>query len=109
MSHFVIVGTLDNPLFEAEFGTFQKDPIGQDNKHINQFVIHAALDIVDELIWTTNSLYLKVVDRFNELNVSAYVLPSGARFMLLHEQNGNDNIKHFFQDCHELYIKVTCG
>ncbi|KAI8899859.1 Sedlin [Globomyces pollinis-pini] len=103
--YFVIVGTKDNPLYEAEFGPLAKDA-KNDNRHLHQFIVHSSLDIVDELLWGTQSKYLKIVDKFNEWNVSAYVLPSGIRFMLLHDTMNTDGIKHFFQECHELYIKV---
>ncbi|KAJ3237626.1 Trafficking protein particle complex subunit 2 [Chytriomyces hyalinus] len=49
--------------------------------------------------------YLKVVDRFNEHHVSAYVTPSGAKFMLVHDAVGGD-VRSFFVDVHELYVKV---
>jgi trafficking protein particle complex subunit 2 len=104
-SYLVIVGTKDNPLYEQEFGLLAKER-KDDMRHLNQFVVHSALDIVDELVWGTNALYLKVVDRFNDWQVSAYVLPSGIRFMLLHDTTNTDGIRHFLQEVHELYIKV---
>ena len=31
-----------------------------------QFIINAALDPVEQIQWTTNNMYLKVVDRYCE-------------------------------------------
>ena len=48
------------------------------------------------------------MDRFNEWFVSAYVSPSGVRFLLLHDVGSLDNVRLFFNEVNELYIKVCC-
>lgn len=130
--YFVIVGTRDNPIYEAEIAPSnpnQQPRMREENRHLNQFIVHAALDMVDEMLWASKEMYLKVVDKFNEWLVSAYVTATGAtftgegssfvskltivlspfkgmRFMLLHEPMKSDDIKNFFFECHELYLKV---
>ncbi|KAJ6934332.1 trafficking protein particle complex subunit 2 isoform X2 [Populus alba x Populus x berolinensis] len=76
------------------------------------------LDIVQDLAWTTSAMYLKAIDRFNDMVVSVYVTAghilclcdfvcySIKRFMLLHDSRNDDGIKSFFQEVHELYIKI---
>jgi len=74
--YFVIIGTKDNPLFELEFGSFRGGGDGvarvsrfphyqgltfkfrEDNKHMNQFIVHSSLDIVEEVQWTSNTMYI---------------------------------------------------
>lgn len=58
--YFVIVGTRDNPIFEAEFGPSRPDVparMKEENKHLNQFIVHAALDMVDEIMWNTKEMW----------------------------------------------------
>ncbi|KJE96473.1 zinc finger protein, variant [Capsaspora owczarzaki ATCC 30864] len=85
----------------------------EENKPLNQFVLHSALDIVDEAMWTTNNMHLKVVDKYNELFISAFVTVGNVRLMLLHDAKNDDGIKNFFQEVYEVYIKVItrrlCG
>ncbi|KAJ1928712.1 TRAPP subunit [Tieghemiomyces parasiticus] len=116
MSHvyyFVIVGTDDTPLYESELGLQFKDTAPsakkEEARYLNQFVAHAALDIIDEAVCATNDLYLRTVDKYNELNVSCYVTPSNIRFILLHDNKADDSIRQFFIECHELYIKILCN
>ncbi|KAL6608467.1 putative mbp-1 interacting protein-2A [Neocallimastix californiae] len=109
--YFVIVGTKDNPIYEAEFTPQinelnEGSPMKEDQKHLSQFIIHTALDVVDELMWCYKESYLKVVDKFNEWYISAYVTANGMRFMLLHDTTNPEGIKNFFSEVHELYIKV---
>ena len=78
---FIMVGKKDNPIYEAEFSRKKEE-----NRHLNQFIVHSALDMVDESMWTTSSMFLKTVDKFNESLISAFVTAGGIRLMMLHDQ-----------------------
>lgn len=98
---FLIIGKNDVPLYEANLGTVKRD-IG----HLNQFIIHSALDIVDEEAVNSSNMYLKTVDKFNEIYVSAYVTAGNIRLMLVHDSKNEDGIRNFFIEVHENLIKA---
>ena len=53
-------------------------------QYLYHFVLHAALDAVEEQEWHTNSMHLGVVDRFNQLQVGWARPPAllvGGRFV----------------------------
>ena len=111
---FMMVGKDDIPIYEAEFRKDLPNSSSQgakkdDNSHLNQFIIHAAMDMVDEQVWNTQTMYFKNVDKFNDFLVSAYVTSGCVKFMLLHDVNNNEGIRNFFQDVHELYVKVLAN
>lgn len=59
--YFAIIGTRDNPLFEIDFGTSKGGGDGtakfrEEGKHMNQFIVHAALDMVEEAQWANKEL-----------------------------------------------------
>ncbi|KAK8281372.1 hypothetical protein V6Z12_D09G234400 [Gossypium hirsutum] len=97
---FIIASRNDIPIYEAEVGSAAKR---EDAAQLPQFILQAALDIVQDLAWTTSAMILKTIDKFNDLVVSVYVTDD--RFMLLHDSRSDDGIKSFFQEVHELYIK----
>jgi len=106
---FIVVGKNDRPIYELEYdpkkvANTPSTPM-VDNQ-LNQFVIHAALDVVDEMMWKNPVMYLKVVDQYKNLSVSSFVSPGNVKFMLLHAQKSEEAIKTFFTDAHELYLKI---
>jgi len=84
--HFTIIGTLDNPLFTHDFGTSKQGGDGQPRfseqaRHMNQFITHSSLDIVEEVQWGgKGDMYLKCVDRFAGNWISCWVT-GGSAFM----------------------------
>ena len=70
--YFTIIGTRDNPLFEHEFGTSKAGGDGiarfrHEARHMNQFIVHSSLDVVEEVQWGNNGLYV-FVQFFNLLS-----------------------------------------
>ncbi|KAH9727068.1 SNARE-like superfamily protein [Citrus sinensis] len=61
---FIIVSRNEIPIYEAEVGSAAKR---EDAAQLHQFILHAALDIVQDLAWTTSAMFLKAIDRFNDL------------------------------------------
>ncbi|CEL95851.1 unnamed protein product [Vitrella brassicaformis CCMP3155] len=100
---FVIVGKGDQLLYEADLSSAGKR---DDSPHLDQFILHAALDMVDAQVFHTQQMYLKLVDKFNEFFVSGYVTAGHIKLMLLHKHRNEDNIKNFFQEVHDLYIRT---
>ncbi|MCJ1364671.1 TRAPP subunit [Acarospora aff. strigata] len=87
--YFCIIGTKDNPLFEHEFGTSKAGGDGiarfrPEARHMNQFVVHSSLDIVEEVQWLTGNMYLKIIDRFQSSHISCFLTGGNIKFLLLH-------------------------
>eukprot|EP01023_Acetabularia_acetabulum_P041655 TRINITY_DN4071_c0_g1_i1.p3 TRINITY_DN4071_c0_g1~~TRINITY_DN4071_c0_g1_i1.p3 ORF type:complete len:142 (-),score=5.26 TRINITY_DN4071_c0_g1_i1:497-922(-) len=104
---FMIVGREDHPLYEANL-SYRLDASREDRSvvHLHQFVLYAALDPVDDIVWTTQNNYLRVVDRFNNLQVTCFTTAGHIRFLLLHEGKNEESMKTFFNEVYELYLRV---
>jgi len=100
----LIVGSRE-PLYEAEFSTGPQSKT-EDTAHLNQFILHSAMDMVDDAAQSTNNMYLRIVDRFNDQNVFAFVTAGNIRFLLLHEGRNEEQVKAFFQEVYEAYVKL---
>ncbi|CAL5875162.1 uncharacterized protein PFLUO_LOCUS9466 [Penicillium psychrofluorescens] len=92
--YFTILSPTDTPLFNIAFGTSKGGGDGiarfrfpDTAQYMNQFIIHSSLDIVEEAQWTNGGMYLKHIDTYPPAAayISAFLTPSGARFLLLHQ------------------------
>ena len=106
---FVIVGK-NEPLFEAEIDTNSTTGSSSQNDlstRQNYFVLHSALDLVEKSAWTTNNMYLRVVDKVNHQQVSTFLTAANVKFMLLHGGKGEEVVKNFFNEVYGYYVKVS--
>ena len=73
---FVMIGR-NEPLYEAEF--HKRGSAGSTDAvtRQNYFVLHSALDLVEKAAWTTNSMYLKVVDKVSRRNLVEFMIAEG--------------------------------
>ncbi len=60
----------DTPIYEAHLTGSGGVKLQKDD--LIQFICHSALDAVDQKVWTTTSMYLKDVDKFNDLTISGF-------------------------------------
>ena len=128
---FVIVGSSDAPIYEADLATpaapdadgapppppspsqpppAPPPPPARDAdraQYLHQFVLHAALDAVDDAAAASTGAHLGPVDRFNALTVSAYATPSRLRLLLLHDGRPDDVVRGFLRDVHEALVKAS--
>ncbi|KAI8108179.1 hypothetical protein M9434_006209 [Picochlorum sp. BPE23] len=129
----VIVGKDDVPIFDADLTTRFTQSVSStstagvtaehDQEHKRQpdaaqepqrpqylyhFVLHAALDAMDDAEWATKDAFLGIVDRFNNLQVSGYITPGNRlRLMLLHDGRSEENVKTFFRGVHQLLVPLV--
>ena len=106
---FVIVGK-NEPLFEAEIDTNSTTGSPSQNDlstRQNYFVLHSALDLVEKSAWTTNNMYLRVVDKVNHQQVSTFLTAANVKFMLLHGGKGEEVVKNFFNEVYGYCVKVS--
>jgi trafficking protein particle complex subunit 2 len=62
-SLFLVIVGKNEPLYEAEFLKRGAAPSSDAVTRQNYFVLHSALDLVENVAWTTNQMFLKVVDK----------------------------------------------
>jgi hypothetical protein len=135
---FVIVGKNDMPIFDADLtsmpgaspvggaesgGTLRPGADGEPRpsssgaqasgsrpQYLYHFILHAALDAMDDAEWTQKHAYLGTIDRFNNLQVAGYIIPGNRlRLMLLHDGSkvSEELVKMFFRGVHQLLIPVV--
>ena len=70
---FCLISKADVPVYEAHLSPQAGRVPGKED--LMQFILHASLDSVDAKLWQTPGMYLRHVDRFNDLVISALVTP----------------------------------
>ena len=52
-------------------------------------------------------MFMRNIDKHQDLVVSCMVTPSNLKFLLLHEEKTEDQIKMFFNEVYELTVKIV--
>mmetsp|Transcript_24562 Transcript_24562/g.52314 ORF Transcript_24562/g.52314 Transcript_24562/m.52314 type:complete len:140 (+) Transcript_24562:105-524(+) len=104
---FFIVGK-NEPLYEAEI--HKRGTTGNTDASVarqSYFVVHSSLDLLDKATWVSQNMYLKVIDKVNQQYVSVFLTAGNVKFLLLHPGKGEIEIKNFFHEIHDVYVKLS--
>lgn len=104
-TYFVVVGGNDAAIFELSTQGDSRDTRLQ----LRQFIAHAALDAVDDAIWTTPSFYLRCVDKFEDYYISAYVSYGPLKLLLMQDTEPYDVARVFLAEANELCAKYIAN
>ncbi|KAK9383895.1 Sedlin [Kockiozyma suomiensis] len=109
--YLAIIGSKDNAIYSLDFGTYRQGGDGTskfsaDVRQLCPFIVHSSLDIIEEVQWTNSAMHLKVIDKFYNYLISAYVTSGNIKFLLLHETRADEVIRQFFVDLYDLYVKT---
>lgn len=99
---FMIIGK-GEPIYEAEIQTVGSST--DELSYLHQFILHSSLDMLNSVIWSNQQAYLKVIDKFNALLISAYATPGGSIFLLLHNGKNEDVLRNYFLEVADIYVK----
>ncbi|SCV04353.1 LAME_0H17766g1_1 [Lachancea meyersii CBS 8951] len=111
--YFAIIGALDNPIYEAEFTSPQFNQFPPELKELNPFILHASLDILEDLQWQTHpqsgagtetsggflrsrhsssnsNCYLGKIDHFYGLAITGYLSYGNMKFVMVHSSNSSN-------------------
>lgn len=128
MFYFTIIGSDDNPIYEAEF-TNNKTNFQPEIKELNPYIVHSTLDILEDLQWqrqpqlefnnnsggflrsrhnTSENSYLGKIDSFYGLVVSGFLSYGNFKFIMVHGNGVVDDTatRSFYYECYELYLKT---
>ncbi|PKI83640.1 TRAPP subunit [Malassezia vespertilionis] len=95
--------TFDTPMDEASAATSAQ--VG--DHYMLQMIAHGSLDILEDKQFLDNAVYLKQLDKISDWNVSAFLVPGNAKFIVLHEHMHEDGIRNFLMDVWELWVKAS--
>ncbi|OII75255.1 uncharacterized protein cubi_03734 [Cryptosporidium ubiquitum] len=101
---FTIVGRNDSPLYEVDLSN-NTGKIGS-NGCADELLLHASLDALDENTWRNSALYMRTIYKLGDTQISAFVTPGHAKFLLLHHGKSSENIRQFFNEVRDLYVKI---
>ncbi|KAH7649292.1 hypothetical protein FG379_002465 [Cryptosporidium bovis] len=101
---FTIVGKNDSPLYEVDLSNNAGK--ADLNGCADELLIHASLDALDDSIWKNSALYLRTIYKIGDTQITAYVTPGHAKFLLLHHGKNSESIRQFFNEVRNLYVKV---
>ncbi|ODV86370.1 hypothetical protein CANARDRAFT_231977 [[Candida] arabinofermentans NRRL YB-2248] len=109
--YFTIIGTNDTPIYELEIGTYKQSGDGKPNfpieiKEIQQFIVNASLDILQDVQFKSNQIFTKNLDSFYGYQIYSFLTQGNCKFLIsTNAKNHDESIRQFFIEINELYVK----